>query len=183
MAVLLAVRGGGPYYRLQPGKNTVDERSGKNTWEDMPCESSACRSRARMQAELARGRGRGHFQVTADAHRARRTRPFRCKESSSAPLFRCVPRAAFAQLALAYPTCVITHTHRHGWTKRTTAPLRARSTSFSCACRSRHRRPPRRRHGRPRNHRNARRPTRLHRRHGCSHQDRPFRSCTQLMAH
>jgi hypothetical protein len=109
MAVLLAVRGGGPYYRLQPGKNTVDERSGKNTWEDMPCESSACRSRARMQAELAHGRGRGHFQVTADAHRARHTHSFRCKESFSAPLLRRVRRAAFAQLALAYLR--LTHTH------------------------------------------------------------------------
>ena len=63
MAVVLAVRGGAPYYRLQPGRNRIDERSGRNTWEDAPCESPACRSRVRAQADLERGAGRGHFQA------------------------------------------------------------------------------------------------------------------------
>eukprot|EP00966_Prymnesium_polylepis_P127250 2942876-Prymnesium_polylepis.1 len=34
MAVVLAVRGNGQYYKLFPGVNTMDALSGRNFWED-----------------------------------------------------------------------------------------------------------------------------------------------------
>lgn len=63
MAVLLAVRGPGEFFKLMPGVNHMDYKTGKNRWEDLPCEGRSCRNRARAQAELARGAGRGHFQA------------------------------------------------------------------------------------------------------------------------
>ena len=36
MAVVLAVRDTGRYYHLMPGANTMDEMSGRNTWQDDP---------------------------------------------------------------------------------------------------------------------------------------------------
>ncbi len=120
MAVVLAVRGKGKYYKLMPGSMTFDARSGKNQWQDnhdFPPRS--VRARPHRAARYST-----RLRYTPCVITVRRPKRSGCASHPHR-------RKAIS---------------RRGCLRRTTPPRHTRSISCFCSCRSPRRHRARRRH-------------------------------------